>query len=62
MPLKFWDEAFVTATYLINRLPSKVTNNVTPLELLLNKNLITSPYAPLVVPVGQTCVHTTIES
>ena len=24
MPLKFWDEAFITATYLINRLPSKV--------------------------------------
>jgi histone deacetylase 1/2 len=30
MPLKFWDEAFLTATYLINMLPSKVINNDTP--------------------------------
>ena len=26
MPLKFWDEAFLTATHLINLLPSKVIN------------------------------------
>jgi histone deacetylase 1/2 len=26
MPLKFWDEAFLTATYLINMLPSKGIN------------------------------------
>jgi histone deacetylase 1/2 len=24
MPLKYWDEAFLTATFLINLLPSKV--------------------------------------
>jgi hypothetical protein len=34
MPLKFWDEAFLTATYLINRLPSKVSHDLTPLECL----------------------------
>ena len=34
MPLEFWDEAFITATYLINRLTSKVINNETPLECL----------------------------
>lgn len=34
MPLKFWDEAFITAVYLINRLPSKVIDGKTPLELL----------------------------
>jgi histone deacetylase 1/2 len=35
MPLKFWDEVFVTATCLINMLPSKVINFATPLEKLL---------------------------
>lgn len=34
MPLKFWDEAFVTAAYLINRVPSRVINFETPLEYL----------------------------
>ena len=37
MPLKFWDEAFLAATYLINRIPSKVINNSTPLELLFGQ-------------------------
>ena len=37
MPLKYWDEAFITATYLINRLPSKVIGNSTPLERLYNQ-------------------------
>jgi histone deacetylase 1/2 len=36
MPLKFWDEAFLTATYLINMLPSRVTNLKSPTELLHN--------------------------
>lgn len=34
MPLKFWDEAFLTATYLINLLPSRVINYETPVERL----------------------------
>ncbi|WVZ95953.1 hypothetical protein U9M48_041653 [Paspalum notatum var. saurae] len=38
MPLKFWDEAFPTATYLINRLPSKVIHDQTPFERLLHKS------------------------
>jgi histone deacetylase 1/2 len=37
MPLKFWGEAFLTATYLINLLPSKVINFSTPAELLLKQ-------------------------
>lgn len=36
MPLKFWDEAFTTAVYLINRLPSKVIQSQTPLERLFS--------------------------
>jgi histone deacetylase 1/2 len=36
MPLKFWDEAFLTATYLINMLPSKPLKFATPTEKLLN--------------------------
>jgi hypothetical protein len=34
MPLKYWDEAFLTTFYLINRLPSRVIHNKTPIELL----------------------------
>lgn len=34
MPLKFWDEAFSTAVFLINRLPSRVIDFATPLEKL----------------------------
>jgi hypothetical protein len=32
MPLKFWDEAFLTATFIINLLLSKVFNNETPVQ------------------------------
>jgi hypothetical protein len=37
MPLKFWDEAFLAATYLINKLPSKVIHDSTPLERLFDQ-------------------------
>jgi hypothetical protein len=36
MPLKYWDEAFLTATFLNNMLPSKVINNECPTERLLH--------------------------
>jgi hypothetical protein len=36
MPLKFWDEAFTIAVYLINRTPSKVVGYETPLECLFH--------------------------
>jgi hypothetical protein len=36
MPLRFWDEAFLIATYLINRTPSKIISFETPLERLFH--------------------------
>lgn len=36
MPLKFWDEAILTAAYLINRLPSRVINQDTPISCLFS--------------------------
>jgi hypothetical protein len=36
MPLKYWDESFLAATFLINRTPSKVINFLTPLDLLFH--------------------------
>jgi hypothetical protein len=44
MPLKFWDDAFITATFLINILPSKVLNLETPTERLLQ---VKPNYEPL---------------
>jgi histone deacetylase 1/2 len=35
LPLRFWDEAFLTACYLINRMPTPVLNKETPLFRLL---------------------------
>jgi IS30 family transposase len=37
MPLKFWDEAFSTAAYLINHSPTKLLGYSTPLEHLYNQ-------------------------
>lgn len=60
MPLKFWDEAFITATYLINRLPSKIINNETPLERLHHHP---PDYSVLrTFGCGQTYDHTNLES
>jgi hypothetical protein len=38
MPLKFWDEAFLTAVFLINRLPTRVLDNDTPFDRLYKKS------------------------
>jgi hypothetical protein len=37
MPLKYWYEAFLTATYLINCMPTQVIQGDTPLLLCLQR-------------------------
>jgi hypothetical protein len=36
VPIKFWDDAFLTATYLINCMPTRAIDNATPLEHLFH--------------------------
>lgn len=44
MPLKFWDEAFATSVYLINRLPTPVLQSVSPWRNCLVSNQIILHY------------------
>jgi hypothetical protein len=37
MPLKYWDQAFLAATYLINRIPTKILQYSSPLKVLFNE-------------------------
>ena len=37
LPLSFWPEACITATYIINRLPSQQTQNKSPFELIYDQ-------------------------
>jgi len=37
LPMQYWGEAFTTAVYIINLLPTVVLNNVSPYQLLFNK-------------------------
>ena len=38
VPHTFWDDAFHTANYLINRLPTKILNGVSPFQKLFSKS------------------------
>lgn len=39
MPMKYWWDAFYTSTYIINRLPTPVLNNLSPWEKAYNLSL-----------------------
>jgi len=51
MPLSYWDEAFNTACFLINRLPSRIIQQDTPLHKLFAKN----PYYTMLKVFGCAC-------
>lgn len=38
IPLHYWGDAFFTAVFLLNRLPTKSLSNVSPHEMLFNKH------------------------
>ena len=58
MDLKYWWQAFSTATYLLNRLPTPVLNHKSPYEQIFHQPLVITFFAPLVVLVIHTSVHT----
>jgi hypothetical protein len=58
MPLKFWDEAYLTATFLNNRTPSRVILYQTPMEHFLATNPTTTSFVPSGARVGPTLDHT----
>ena len=39
LPFKFWDEAFRTAVFLLNRLPTNTLHHSTPFQALFNQQL-----------------------
>jgi hypothetical protein len=62
MPLKFWDEAFLAATYLINRVPSKTIQYQAPLQRLYQVNPTTHLFVFLGAHVGLIFAPTTKEN
>ncbi|WVZ94202.1 hypothetical protein U9M48_040123, partial [Paspalum notatum var. saurae] len=53
MPLKFSDEAFLTATYLINRVPSPVIGYSTPIMKLFGYSNLHKGYKCLDIDTGR---------
>jgi hypothetical protein len=57
MPFKYWDEAFLAGTYLINRTPTKLLNYDTPFIHSLVPHLIILAFEFLSARVGRIYVH-----
>lgn len=51
----YWGECILTATYIINRIPSKILENKTPYEVLNNKK----PNFKIIRTLGCLCYATT---
>lgn len=52
VPRQFWDDAFQTACYLINRLPTSTIKNLSPFEKLFNQVPVIISCVFLVMYVG----------
>ena len=57
LPLEFWGECVLTATYIINRLPSPLLKNKSPFEMLYNRSPSLSHLKTLVAYVTQLLFH-----
>ena len=57
MPLSFWWDAFNTAVYLINRLPTLLLNNQSPMRKLYHQEPDFSFLPILDVPIFHTSDH-----
>lgn len=58
MTVRMWDEAFLTACYLTNHLPSRVINNKTPLPCLFKTPTNYYKLKKLAALANQTSEHT----
>jgi hypothetical protein len=52
MPLKFWDDSFTTALYLINRTPARSLVMRHPWNVFFGSNQTIYPFASLDAPAG----------